>query len=157
MATSFTPLTQIAGGIVERIRAGAADQFKLITFAQATNGAQIWQMLQAVSSIPGCVVAIGSGEYAPDALKRTIRVMIFVVDTFSRGTANAADGLWRRVETVLNLFLPDWSTDDPARPTVCGIEFVPVSWSPIESEENVSAFTLVLEGNEFLTEESESL
>lgn len=149
----FTPLTEIASGIVDRIRTGAGDQFKLITYAQATNGAQIWTMLQAMSSVPGCVAAVGSGEYAPDALKRTIRVILFVVDGFSRGSANAADGIWRRVETVLNLFLPDLESDDFRRPDVCGIEFSPVSWSPVESEENVCAFSLVLEGTEFLTED----
>ncbi|MBO4647319.1 MAG: hypothetical protein J5806_04105 [Lentisphaeria bacterium] len=155
MSTGFTPLTEIADGIVQRIRTGAGDQFKLITYAQATNGAQIWEMLQTMSSVPGCVAAVGSGEYGPDALKRTVRVMIFVVDGFSRGTANAADGIWRRMETVLNLFLPDRQSTDFARPKVCGIEFAPVSWSPVESDENICAFSLVLEGTEFLLEESE--
>ena len=153
--TGFTPLTDIASGIVQRIRDGASDQFKLITYAQATNGAQIWEMLQAMSSVPGCVAAVGSGEYGPDSLKRTVRVMIFVVDGFSRGTANSADGIWRRMESVLNLFLPDWSEDEFTRPKICGIEFIPVSWSPIESDENIAAFSLVLEGTEFLLEEFE--
>ncbi|MBR4665242.1 MAG: hypothetical protein IKO93_15355 [Lentisphaeria bacterium] len=155
MSTEFTPLTSIASGIVQRIRDGAASQFKLITYAQATNGAQIWQMLQSMSSIPGCVVAIGSGEYGPDALKRTVRVMIFVVGPFSRGSAAAADGIWHQVETVLDLFLPGQSDDAFDYPEVCGIEFVPVSWSPVESDENICAFSLVLEGTEFLLEESE--
>ena len=148
--TRFTPLTDIASGITQRIRDNAAGEFKLITYAQATNGAQIWEMLQTMSSIPGCVVAVGSGEYGPDVLRRTVRVMIYVVSPFSRGSAAAADGIWHQIETVLDLFLPDRKGDGFDYPEICGIEFTPVSWNPVESEENVCAFCLVLEGTEFL-------
>lgn len=152
MSTGFTPLTEIAAGIVQLIESRAGTDFKLITYAQATNGAQIFEMLQTKAGVPCCIAAIGSGEYGPDGLKRTVRVMIFVVDGFSRGAANKADGIWRRVESVLKVFLPDIDSDF-ARPEVCGIEFTPVSWSPVESDENISAFSLVLEGTEFLMEE----
>lgn len=152
--TRFTPLTDIASGIAKRIRDNAAGEFKLVTHAQATNGAQIWEMLQAMSSVPGCVVAVGSGDFGPDALKRTVRVMIFVVNSFARGSAAAADGIWQKVETVQNLFLPDRAGDDCFDyPEICGIEFSPVSWNPVESDEQVCAFCLVLEGTEFLERE----
>ena len=148
MSTQFTPLASIASGIVQRIKDGAAAQFKLITYAQATNGAQIWDLLQGMSSIPGCVVAIGSGEYGPNMLTRTVRVMIVVVSKFSRGAAADADGIWSKVESVLELFLPDENT---ACAEICGIVFAPVSWQVLESEENVSAYMLTLEGTEFLS------
>ena len=148
MATRFAALRDIASGIVDRIKDGAGEKFKLVTYAQATNGAQIWELLQAMSSIPGCVVAIGSGEFGPDMLTRTVRIMIVVVSKFSRGTAAAADGIWSQVESVLELFLPDENT---ACAQVCGIVFAPVSWQVLESEENVSAYMLTLEGTEFLS------
>ena len=150
MATQFVPLREIACGIVERIKSGAGNRFKLVTYAQATNGEQVWELLQAMSSIPGCIVTIGSGEFGPDTLTRTVRVMVIVVNKFSRGTAAAADGIWQQVESVMNLFLPGEQT---VCPEVCGIVFMPVTWQPLESEESVCAYSLVLEGTEFLTKE----
>lgn len=37
------------------------------------------------------------------------------------------------------------------QPEICGIEFVPESAVPIQSEENVSAYLVTLSGVDFLT------
>ena len=60
-----------------------------------------------------------------------------------------ADGVWDLSEKVLELFLPDFS-DGVKFTQVCGIDFVPVSWNPIESDESISAYCLTFEGTEFL-------
>lgn len=152
MRTGFVCLTDLAAAIAGRIRTGCPGRFKLVTHAQATNGAQVWEMLQTMSSIPGAVVAIGSGDFSADALKRTVRVMVFILAPFSRGSAADASGIWSLVEDVLALFLPAISAEGLDYPEISGIEFSPVSWAPLESDENISAFCLTLEGTEFLTE-----
>lgn len=157
MRTGFARLPELAAAIAGRIRTGCPGRFKTVTHAQATSGAQVWDMLQAMSAIPGAVVAIGSGDFSADALKRTVRVMVFILAPFSRGTAADADGIWSLAEEVLDLFLPAAAAGGGLDyPAVAGIEFSPVSWTPLESDENISAFCLTLEGTEFLMENKQS-
>jgi len=147
----FARLQDIAEGVADRIR--EIGDFKLVTYAQATNGEQVWKMLQAMTNLPVAIVAIGTADFDEEALKRQIRVLVFVVGTFQRGTAAEARGVWQLVESVTDRFLPEMTPDGLVRPEVCGIEFVPASWSPISSPGTVSACSLSLEGIEFMNVE----
>ena len=144
----FTPIQEIAEGIAERIR--KTERFQHVTYAQASNGAQIW-MLEAVANLPAAVVAIGTVSYENDGLKRTIRPMIFIVGEFDRYLSGDAAGIWELTEQVLESFLPEMTDSGLNQPEICGIEFVPESAVPIQSEENVSAYLVTLSGVDFLT------
>lgn len=144
----FTPIQEIAEGIAERIR--KTERFQHVTYAQASNGAQIW-MLEAVANLPAAVVAIGTVSYENDGLKRTIRPMIFIVGEFDRYLSGDAAGIWELTEQVLDSFLPEMTDSGLNQPEICGIEFVPESAVPIQSEENVSAYLVTLSGVDFLT------
>lgn len=144
----FTPIQEIAEGIAERIR--KTERFQHVTYAQASNGAQIW-MLEAVANLPAAVVAIGTVSYENDGLKRTIRPMIFIVGEFDRYLSGDAAGIWELTEQVLDSFLPEMTDAGLNQPEICGIEFVPESAVPIQSEENVSAYLVTLNGVDFLT------
>lgn len=145
----FTPIQEIAEAIAARIR--ATDVFQHVTYAQASNGSQVWQMLEAMANLPCAIVAIGTVDYDNDALKRTIRPMIFVVGEFDRWLSGDAAGIWDLTEKVLSAFLPEMTDAGLNQPEICGIEFVPESAVPIQSEENVSAYIITLSGVEFLT------
>lgn len=145
----FTPIQEIAEGIAERIR--KTERFQHVTYAQASNGAQVWQMLEAVANLPAAVVAIGTVSYENDGLKRTIRPMIFIVGEFDRYLSGDAAGIWELTERVLDSFLPEMTDAGLNQPEICGIEFVPESAVPIQSEENVSAYLVTLSGVDFLT------
>ncbi len=145
----FTPIQEIAEAIAARIR--ATDVFQHVTYAQASNGSQVWQMLEAMANLPCAIVAIGTVDYDNDALKRTIRPMIFVVGEFDRWLSGDAAGIWDLTEKVLSAFLPEMTDAGLNQPEICGIEFVPESAVPIQSEENVSAYMITLSGVEFLT------
>ena len=145
----FTPIQEIAEGIAERIR--KTERFQHVTYAQASNGAQVWQMLEAVANLPAAVVAIGTVSYENDGLKRTIRPMIFIVGEFDRYLSGDAAGIWELTEQVLDSFLPEMTDAGLYQPEICGIEFVPESAVPIQSEENVSAYLVTLSGVDFLT------
>ena len=145
----YTPLREIAAGFAEKISSELAGDFKLITHCQATGGGQLWEMLQALAAVPAAVVAVGNGDYEDNSLKRSCRVMVFVVAPFAKYLAKDADGVWDLLEKVLELFLPDFS-DGVKFTQVCGIDFVPLSWNPIESDESISAYCLTFEGTEFL-------
>lgn len=145
----FTPIQEIAEAIAARIR--ATDVFQHVTYAQASNGSQVWQMLEAMANLPCAIVAIGAVDYDNDALKRTIRPMIFVVGEFDRWLSGDAAGIWDLTEKVLSAFLPEMTDAGLNQPEICGIEFVPESAVPIQSEENVSAYIITLSGVEFLT------
>lgn len=149
--SGYTPLTEIAAGIVDRIE--ATGQFKRVTFAQATNGEQVWEMLESLANLPCAVVAIGTADYEHEALKRTIRPLVFVVGGFKRGLANDAGGIWQLVEAVNGCFLPEITSAGADYPEICGIEFTPASWNPISSPASVSAYCLSLTGTEFLNKE----
>lgn len=146
----FTPIQEIAEAIVARIR--ATDVFQHVTYAQASNGLQVWQMLEAMANLPCAIVAIGTVDYDNDALKRTIRPMIFIVGEFDRWLSGDAAGIWDLTEKVLSAFLPEMTDAGLNQPEICGIEFVPESAVPIQSEENVSAYMITLSGIEFLTQ-----
>lgn len=146
----FTPIQEIAEAIAARIR--ATDVFQHVTYAQASNGSQVWQMLEAMANLPCAIVAIGTVDYDNDALKRTIRPMIFVVGEFDRWLSGDAAGIWDLTEKVLSAFLPEMTDAGLNQPEICGIEFVPESAVPIQSEENVSAYMITLSGVEFLTQ-----
>lgn len=152
---SYTALSTIASSIAERIKTQSQGKFKLVTYAQATNGAQIWQMIQGLANVPCAIVALGNADYGSDALKRTLRPMIFVIAPFSRGLPNDADGIWELVEQVTELFLPTATAAGLSYPEICNIDFVPTDWAPIESPETVSAYCLTLEGTEFFTQTPE--
>lgn len=145
----FTPIQEIAEGIAERIR--KTERFQHVSYAQASNGAQVWQMLEAVANLPAAVVAIGTVSYENDGLKRTIRPMIFIVGEFDRYLSGDAAGIWELTEQVLESFLPEMTDSGLNQPEICGIEFVPESAVPIQSEENVSAYLVTLSGVDFLT------
>lgn len=145
----FTPIQEIAEGIAERIR--KTERFQHVTYAQASNGAQVWQMLEAMANLPCAIVAIGTVDYDNDALKRTIRPMIFIVGEFDRWLSGDAAGIWELTEQVLDSFLPEMTDAGLNQPEICGIEFVPESAVPIQSEENVSAYLVTLNGVDFLT------
>lgn len=145
----FTPIQEISEGIAERIR--KTERFQHVTYAQASNGAQVWQMLEAVANLPAAVVAIGTVSYENDGLKRTIRPMIFIVGEFDRYLSGDAAGIWELTEQVLDSFLPEMTDSGLNQPEICGIEFVPESAVPIQSEENVSAYLVTLSGVDFLT------
>lgn len=145
----FTPIHEIAEGIAERIR--KTERFQHVTYAQASNGAQVWQMLEAVANLPAAVVAIGTVSYENDGLKRTIRPMIFIVGEFDRYLSGDAAGIWELTEQVLDSFLPEMTDAGLNQPEICGIEFVSESAVPIQSEENVSAYLVTLSGVDFLT------
>ena len=147
----YTPVQMIAEGIAEMIRATGA--FKYVTYAQASNGAQVWRMLEAMVNLPAAIVAIGTVDYEHDALKRTIRPMVVVVGEFNRYLNGDAAGIWELTERVVGAFLPALTPEGLNQPEVCGIEFVPESAVPIQSEENVSAYLVTLEGTEFLSKE----
>ncbi len=146
----FTPIQEIAEAIAARIR--ATNIFPHVTYAQASNGSQVWQMLEAMANLPCAIVAIGTVDYDNDALKRTIRPMIFVVGEFDRWLSGDAAGIWDLTEKVLSAFLPEMTDAGLNQPEICGIEFVPESAVPIQSEENVSAYMITLSGIEFLTQ-----
>ena len=141
----YTPVQEIAEELAAMIRSTGA--FEHVTYAQASNGGQVWQMLEAMANLPAAVVAIGTIEYDHDALKRTIRPMIFIVGEFNRYLSGDAAGIWELTEQVLSAFLPTLT------PEGRGIEFVPDSVTPIQSEENVSAYLVTLEGTEFFSKE----
>ena len=145
----FTPIQEIAEGIAERIR--KTERFQHVTYAQASNGAQVWQMLEAVANLPAAVVVIGTVSYENDGLKRTIRPMIFIVGEFDRYLSGDAAGIWELTEQVLDSLLPEMTDAGLNQPEICGIEFVPESAVPIQSEENVSAYLVTLSGVDFLT------
>lgn len=145
----FTPIHEIAEGIAERIR--KTERFQHVTYAQASNGAQVWQMLEAVANLPAAVVAIGTVSYENDGLKRTIRPMIFIVGEFDRYLSGDAEGIWELTEKVLSAFLPEPTAAGLSAPDIRGIEFVAESAVPIQSEDNVSAYLVTLSGVEFLT------
>ncbi len=147
----YTPVQEIAEELAAMIRATGA--FEHVTYAQASNGGQVWQMLEAMANLPAAVVAIGTIEYDHDALKRTIRPMIFIVGEFNRYLSGDAAGIWELTEQVLSAFLPTLTPEGLNQPEACGIEFVPDSVTPIQSEENVSAYLVTLEGTEFLSKE----
>ena len=147
----YTPVQEIAEELVEMIRATGA--FQHVTFAQASNGGQVWQMLEAMANLPAAIVAIGTVDYENEALKRTIRPMIFIVGEFNRYLNGDAARIWDLTEQVLSVFLPRSTPEGLFQPEACGIEFVPESAVPIESEENVSAYLLTLSGYEFLNQE----
>ena len=149
--SGYTPLSEIAGRIADRIR--DAGGFKLVTHAQATNGAQLWDMIQSLTNVPCAIVAVGTADFENMALKRTLRPLVFVLAPFRRGLAGDAEGVWELAERVSSCFLPVISEEGADYPEICGIEFVPVSWTPIESPENLSAYSLSLEGTEFLNKE----
>lgn len=145
----FTPIQEIAEAIAARIR--ATDAFQHVTYAQASNGAQVWQMLEAMANLPCAIVAIGTVDYDNDALRRTIRPMIFVVGEFDRYLSGDAEGIWELTEKVLSAFLPEPTAAGLSTPEIRGIEFVAESAAPIQSEDNVSAYLVTLSGVEFLT------
>lgn len=145
----FTPIQEIAEAIAARIR--ATDAFQHVTYAQASNGAQVWQMLEAMANLPCAIVAIGTVDYDNDALRRTIRPMIFVVGEFDRYLSGDAEGIWELTEKVLSAFLPEPTAAGLSSPEIRGIEFVAESAAPIQSEDNVSAYLVTLSGVEFLT------
>lgn len=145
----FTPIQEIAEAIAARIR--ATDAFQHVTYAQASNGAQVWQMLEAMANLPCAIVAIGAVDYDNDALRRTIRPMIFVVGEFDRYLSGDAEGIWELTEKVLSAFLPEPTAAGLSTPEIRGIEFVAESAAPIQSEDNVSAYLVTLSGVEFLT------
>ena len=66
----FARLQDIAEGVADRIR--EIGDFKLVTYAQATNGEQVWKMLQAMTNLPVAIVAIGTADFDEEALKRQI-------------------------------------------------------------------------------------
>lgn len=146
----YTPVKDIADALAEHIR--TVGIFKRVTYAQASNGAQVWQMLEAMANLPCAVVTIGTVDYDSDALKRTIRPMIFIVGEFDRWLAGDAAGIWDLTEEVLRRFLPEESGDGLYRPEICGIEFTPESAAPIQSDDNVAAYMITLTGVEFLTQ-----
>ena len=145
----FTPIQEIAEAIADRIR--ATDAFQHVTYAKASNGAQVWQMLEAMANLPCAIVAIGTVDYDNDALRRTIRPMIFVVGEFDRYLSGDAEGIWELTEKVLSAFLPEPTAAGLSAPEIRGIEFVAESAAPIQSEDNVSAYLVTLSGVEFLT------
>lgn len=145
----FTPIQEIAEAIAARIR--ATDAFQHVTYAQASNGAQVWQMLEAMANLPCAIVAIGTVDYDNDALRRTIRPMIFVIGEFDRYLSGDAEGIWELTEKVLSAFLPEPTAAGLSTPEIRGIEFVAESAAPIQSEDNVSAYLVTLSGVEFLT------
>lgn len=144
----FISVQTIAEKIAEAVRATGA--FKRVLYAQASNGGQIWQMLEALANLPAAVVAIGTVDFENDGLKRTIRPMIFVVGEFDRYLSGDAAGIWSLTERALSAFLPTLTPDGLNQPEICGIEFVPESIAPIQSDENISAYVITLEGVEFL-------
>ena len=145
----FTPIQEIAEAIAARIR--ATDAFQHVTYAQASYGAQVWQMLEAMANLPCAIVAIGTVDYDNDALRRTIRPMIFVIGEFDSYLSGDAEGIWELTEKVLSAFLPEPTAAGLSTPEIRGIEFVAESAAPIQSEDNVSAYLVTLSGVEFLT------
>lgn len=147
----YLPMDQIAAGIVERI--AATGKFKKVLYAQATNGEQLWEMLEGLANVPCAIVAIGTVDYDDGALKRTIRPLVFIIGKFNKGLANDAAGIWQLAASVSDCFTPAATPEGMDYPEVCGIEFVAISWTPISSPANISAYCLSLEGPEFLTKE----
>ena len=145
----YTPLREFAERFADKIRDELPGDFKLVTHCQATNGGQVWEMLQALAAVPAAVVAIGNGDFEDNSLKRTCRIMVFVVAPFAKHLAGDANGVWELSEKILNLFMPDFSPEVRFS-QICGIDIVPISWNPIESDENISAYCLTFEGTEFL-------
>lgn len=146
----YTPLSTIGAELSSLIRATGA--FHFVEYAQASNGFQVWTMLDAMANLPAAVVAIGTVDYENEALKRTIRPMIFLVGEFNRFLDGDAAGIWDLAEQVLGVFLPRPTEAGLERREVCGIDFIPEQVSPIESEENVSACCVTLSGIEFMSE-----
>ena len=144
----YLPLSKIIAGVADRIRAELGGCFKQVLSTQATNAAQLWQVIPPVAGLPAAVVAVASGDYDHDGLRREVRVMIFVIAPFQRGADAGASKVWELCDSVARLFMPfrGGSRD------VFGIDFFAEGFTPSESPENVCVGCLTLTGTEFLTE-----
>lgn len=132
-------LVDIADGVSEKL--DSTGLFETIIVSPISSGNQIFDVLDAMTRVPGAVIAFSGADFDEEGLERKLRLLIIVVDRFRRGSAAKAAGAWQLVEAVETLCANGL--------TSCGIPFTPVSWEPVDSgKENITAFAITLEGSE---------
>lgn len=136
----YQSMSAITAAIAEVVR--ETEKFESVLVSQATDGAQLYDQLETMASVPCAIVVIGNVSYEEHGVARTIRPMLFIVDRYRNGMETEAAGIWDLAEAVLELFAPSQ--------TIAGIDWVPDTWSPVDSPDGVSAAVITLEGVEFL-------
>ena len=136
----YQSMNSLTAALAEVVR--GLDTFDSVLVSQATDGAQLYDQLETMASVPCAIIAVGNVAYEEHGEARTIRPMIFIVDQYRNGMDAAAAGIWELAEAVLALFAPSQS--------IAGIEWVPDTWTPVDSPNGVSAAVITLEGVEFL-------
>lgn len=116
--------------------------FKNITVAPVSSGAQIFETLEAMTRLPGALIAISGADFSEEGLERNLRLLIVVADRYRRSSADKASGIWELLEKVQDLALEKGLIP-------CGIPMTPVNFDPLDSgDENITAFAFTLEGAE---------
>ncbi len=135
-------LTYIAEMLVNKI--DQSGKFKKVCYTQATNGTQVYKEIENLVNLPIAVVAIGNIDYDLENLSREIEVIVFVIDSFKKSQLKA-QGVWELSESVADEFLEENMLKD--------IEVTLQSCRTVESDDNVSAFSISLSCLEFQKEE----
>ena len=131
--------SDIAGGVAEKL--AGTDAFETLVVSPISSGGQIFDVLDAMTKVPGAVIAFSGADFDEEGLEKKLRLLVIVVDRFRRGSAAKAAGAWHLVEAVETLCANGL--------TSCGIPFTPVSWEPVDSgKETITAFAITLEGSE---------
>lgn len=154
MSTKFTALSTIAESI--RLRMEALGIFKATHKAAISSSGQIWLSRDVMTVLPSAVVCMGSGAFESSGLVRKPTALIIVIDAFKADTEKKAEGIWPLLDAVFASFLPQVEDGAaPVMPVIEGVEFELTDYSPIESENNVVAFAIMVEGSESAIVESE--
>lgn len=146
---SFQKIENITTAIAEKLE--SLGIFKKVVVAAATNGGQLWDILESMTSIPCAVVCVGTVDYDEKCVSRTVRPLIFIADKFQRGEEAKAKEIWRMAEAVVDCFVPVFKTQTLADyPEYSGIELTAVSITPIDGKENIAAYAITLEGTDYI-------
>lgn len=116
-------------------------KFEVARIAPVSSGIQILDELEALTRLPGALVAISRANYDEEGLERHLELLVILADRYRQGGAAKSSGIWELLESIEQLAENGMY--------LRGIPFSLSRWEPVDAgKENITAFALVFTGAE---------
>lgn len=123
--------------------------FKDVVVSHATDTGQLLEEMEA-ASVPAAIVGLGDVEYDEEGVRRTLRPVIVVLDTFRRGGSRRAASVWSLAKGVEGLFQARLESGETGYREVLGIPFWLSEARPLALSGRLAAVAVSLEGVEYI-------